>query len=278
MTPPSPPALPPDVLAAASTLVEAHGPSGLTMDALARALGLSRATLYRQVGSREAVLDALAATGQLSRERKDVRARIFEGAIAVFSRAGFEGATMDEIAQEAGVGTATVYRHFRDKETLVAAFIDSRALRRASREVSTSPTGELRVDLERLAEGILTGLRTEEAVMRLMLIEQLRGGPLLHRVRAMSPIRTQDLLIGLLRPHVEAGRLRPAEPPLLAQLFTGMVMSFGLFGPVMAGIPHPDPVATAQLIVQTFLEGAASPELRPSSPLPPLSSTQEEMP
>jgi AcrR family transcriptional regulator len=104
----------PDILAAAAQLVETHGPSGFTMDDLARAAGLSRATLYRQVGSREAVLDALQAAGSPVGDRKEVRDRIFEGARAVFGRAGFDGATIEAIAAEAGVGVATIYRHFRD--------------------------------------------------------------------------------------------------------------------------------------------------------------------
>ena len=55
----------PDLLAAAERLVRKRGLEALTMDSLAEAAGVSRATVYRQVGSREALLHKLA-------ERSDI--------------------------------------------------------------------------------------------------------------------------------------------------------------------------------------------------------------
>jgi TetR/AcrR family transcriptional regulator, mexJK operon transcriptional repressor len=42
----------------------------------------------------------------------------------IFLRRGFDAATVDEIAAEAGVSKATVYSNFHDKESLLAAMID----------------------------------------------------------------------------------------------------------------------------------------------------------
>lgn len=42
----------------------------------------------------------------------------------IFLKRGFEAATVDEIAAEAGVSKATVYSNFHDKESLLAAMID----------------------------------------------------------------------------------------------------------------------------------------------------------
>ncbi|WP_125154820.1 TetR/AcrR family transcriptional regulator [Clostridium rectalis] len=43
---------------------------------------------------------------------------IFEAAIKVFSIYGFDGATMDVVASEAGVAKGTLYYHFKSKEEL----------------------------------------------------------------------------------------------------------------------------------------------------------------
>lgn len=43
---------------------------------------------------------------------------IFESAIKVFSRNGYTGATMDEIASNAGVAKGTLYYHFKSKEEI----------------------------------------------------------------------------------------------------------------------------------------------------------------
>jgi TetR/AcrR family transcriptional regulator len=50
---------------------------------------------------------------------QSARARvIFNAAVDVFSTRGFDGATMDEIAQKANVAKGTIYYHFNSKEAL----------------------------------------------------------------------------------------------------------------------------------------------------------------
>lgn len=43
---------------------------------------------------------------------------IFISAITVFSKSGYDGATMDEIAANAGVAKGTLYYHFKSKEEI----------------------------------------------------------------------------------------------------------------------------------------------------------------
>jgi AcrR family transcriptional regulator len=50
------------------------------------------------------------------------RARILEAAKRVFAERGASGST-DEVAREAGVGVATVFRHFPTKQELLAALL-----------------------------------------------------------------------------------------------------------------------------------------------------------
>jgi AcrR family transcriptional regulator len=53
------------------------------------------------------------------------RERILAGAAAVFARRGLSG-TMDEIADEAGVGVGTVYRRFPLKDDLIEALFEQK--------------------------------------------------------------------------------------------------------------------------------------------------------
>ncbi|EKQ52432.1 MULTISPECIES: TetR/AcrR family transcriptional regulator [unclassified Clostridium] len=43
---------------------------------------------------------------------------IFESAIKIFSESGYRGATMDEIASNAGLAKGTLYYHFKSKEEI----------------------------------------------------------------------------------------------------------------------------------------------------------------
>ena len=57
-------------------------------------------------------------------ERELRRKRILEGALEVFHKKGLEGATMDEIANEAGFGKATLYYYFTSKEEVFCAILE----------------------------------------------------------------------------------------------------------------------------------------------------------
>lgn len=60
---------------------------------------------------------------QAERTRRS-RARILEAALELFSKYGFRGTSVREIADEAGVSTGSVYHQFPDKESLFHALLD----------------------------------------------------------------------------------------------------------------------------------------------------------
>lgn len=53
----------------------------------------------------------------------DKRTNILESAVRVFSEKGFDGASMDKIAEEAKVSKITIYKHFQNKELLFLAIV-----------------------------------------------------------------------------------------------------------------------------------------------------------
>lgn len=55
--------------------------------------------------------------------KEEVRAKILDAALAVFARDGFDRATMGSIAEQAGVGAASIYRYFASKDQLLNAVI-----------------------------------------------------------------------------------------------------------------------------------------------------------
>lgn len=52
------------------------------------------------------------------------RVAILAGAHRVFAREGFDGASMEGVAREAGVAKPTLYNHFRDKNSLYVAVVE----------------------------------------------------------------------------------------------------------------------------------------------------------
>lgn len=63
-------------------------------------------------------------TQNISRDKSKKRTSILNGAIDVFISMGYELASMDKIAETAGVSKRTVYNHFGSKENLFQAIVD----------------------------------------------------------------------------------------------------------------------------------------------------------
>jgi AcrR family transcriptional regulator len=59
-------------------------------------------------------------------QRALTRRRLLDGAEAVFARSGFHGASVEEIAREAGATTGALYSNFASKEDLFLALFEER--------------------------------------------------------------------------------------------------------------------------------------------------------
>jgi AcrR family transcriptional regulator len=64
-------------------------------------------------------------TDQSRRERKkdETRTRIVNVAMELFERQGFDGTTMEQIAEEADIAKGTLYNYFPVKEAIISAFM-----------------------------------------------------------------------------------------------------------------------------------------------------------
>jgi AcrR family transcriptional regulator len=62
--------------------------------------------------------------------KRELRERIIEAALEVIATHGYTGATMSTIAQQAGLGTASLYRYYPGKAELFAAAIPTELVER----------------------------------------------------------------------------------------------------------------------------------------------------
>jgi AcrR family transcriptional regulator len=70
------------------------------------------------------------------------RAAILAAALDVFSRRGYHAASIDEIAQAAGISKALIYEHFPSKRDLHASLLDAEVQVVFGRLVESAATGE----------------------------------------------------------------------------------------------------------------------------------------
>ncbi|MCB9744102.1 MAG: helix-turn-helix transcriptional regulator [Alphaproteobacteria bacterium] len=239
------------ILNAAEALLS-ESPEGAlpTVPALCARAEVSRASFYRRFGDKDGLLRALSEERGLSLEPPEgARQRALDAACEVFVAEGF-GASMERIAEVAGIGPATLYRHFGDKDGLLRAFVQERSPGPELDALRLAGGKDPRADLEQVAEILLRFFARNHGVLRLSL------SPEWARLRAAMNTRThstRDRLRALLAAHVEAGRLR-GDPELLMRSFVGLIVAHGAFGLITGG-PPPGPEAAAH-IADFFYEGA----------------------
>ena len=137
------------------------------------------------------------------------RAAILDAAVRMFTRHGFEGASMDQIATEAGVSKLTVYSHFGDKEALFGEAVRVVCASLMPDDLFVPDArAPLRAQLTGIARAFFAMITSDEALAthRMMMTP---GGD--ERVRQMfwhaGPERTQRAFAAFLEARAERGEL-----------------------------------------------------------------------
>ena len=244
------------ILQTARQLVEDSAVS-FTMDDLAAQTGLSRATIYRQMGGKKAILKRLAVEHGLDElNQPDIRSRILQAARTLFGQHGFVSPTMEQIAVEASVGVATIYRHFGDKPTLLKAFLQTYQPRFSIDQNESS--GDFETDLLQMVQTMIQFILQNKDMVRLSFSNAREWQAQLAELR---PFQERSLIrvANFLQNHIEAGNLCPIEPHQAATALLGMILSFCIIMPVYYQVPEPEPQETAVFITQLFLQGVQTP-------------------
>jgi AcrR family transcriptional regulator len=71
-----------------------------------------------------------------SARKADTRARLLQAAAQVYARHGLSGATLDEVAAEAGFTKGAVYAHFGSKENLLMALMEEHTAEQVSQQIA----------------------------------------------------------------------------------------------------------------------------------------------
>jgi AcrR family transcriptional regulator len=150
---------------------------------------------------------------------------VLERSVAIFNERGFDGTSMEDLAQHLGITKSAIYHHVPSKDALLGLALD-RAL---------SGLEQAAADV-RLIEGRAVD-RLESLVRRSVevLVDRLPYVTLLLRVHGNSEVERDALArrrkldrfaAGLVKEAVLAGDLRPdVDPAITARLLFGMVNS-----------------------------------------------------
>jgi AcrR family transcriptional regulator len=244
-------------------LIEERGYDAVTVDAMAAAAGVSKATFYRVFPAKEAVRQALRAAG-VAPERldaRDGREALLDAAMEAFAARGYAGATVDAIAQAAGMSKAGFYWHFDSKEAVFAAVIARYAPFAAVGRI-ISAGEQAGDDPHAVLTGILTAvvaaITPRFALFRTIMLEAFQNPAMGDAVARNVLGVVLPMVGGYLTRQMAAGRLRPMHPALAIQSLIGPLfihlLTREMFASQFAVAPPLESVIAHT--VTTFLDGA----------------------
>lgn len=180
------------------------------------------------------------AEGEVRKGRK--YDQVMEGALRVFLRDGYDGASVDDIAREAGVSKATLYAYFPDKNVLFRRICATECRRQTElAEAELDPSAPVEQQLTFVAERIAAFLMSDfgRNAFRLVTSEGGRFPDLAREFWANGPGLTQEKLAHHLKLLTDRGLLRVDDPNLAAEQFSQLCkahihdrMLFGMEGSI----------------------------------------------
>ncbi len=187
------------------------------------------------------------------------RGELLDAALRRIATQGFDGATVEAIAREAGVAKGTFYLYFDSKESLLAALIERHSLIPDLTRV-VDALGEMPPEqaIPLIARAGWRGLRERLTLLRLVLREiPLReDNARLFMERVILP--TNRLLERYLDGCVERGSIRALPTLVAGRAFFGMLVVFAITQEIFGGsdlVPMSDEEIT-ETVAGLFLHGA----------------------
>lgn len=184
--------------------------------------------------------------------------RLLSSALGLFSEKGYEGTSIREIIERAGVTRPVLYYYFENKEHLFRRLVESWFI-------------ELVEDMDRALTGV-EGLREQLETVVVNIFEHAERSPQVVRLifhtffapRHQAPKLDKDALwesrfsriVSIMRNGVDSGVFTGRDPDMLAMAFCGMMDMH-----IMVKINRPHTTlskALGQALVDLFIEGATS--------------------
>ena len=161
--------------------------------------------------------------------------RILNAATKEFSRAGFAGARVDEIAKIAGVNKATIYYHIGGKQALYAQVVHhlfGNAVEQFNRNITAAQSPE--DNLKAFIQTIASMVDRHPELAAIMLREQASGGKHFPEMVAQDLAQILGILTEILDEGVRSGIFRETVPFIVHMMIIGAIVLFKMSSPIRA--------------------------------------------
>ncbi|MEP2783148.1 MAG: TetR/AcrR family transcriptional regulator [Pseudoruegeria sp.] len=182
--------------------------------------------------------------------------QVLEGALTIFTRDGFDGASVDDIAKEAGVSKATLYSYFPDKRILFAEVARLECEQQAQHTIDLVDfSGDIRDSLTHVSWAMINFVTSEFGinVFRICVAESVRFPELGERFYASGPSIACGRISEFLECAVNDGKLQIDNIELAAYQLMELTKAY-IFPRILCGIQTEFSEDEKRLIVDSAVD------------------------
>jgi AcrR family transcriptional regulator len=154
---------------------------------------------------------------------------IFDSAMKIFSDCGYDGATMDDIALDAGVAKGTLYYHFKSKEEIFKFVIsEGMQLIKEDIEIETAKVQDP-IDKLKVLCNVQLSLVYQQSNFFKVVMSQLWGKEIRQLELRMSIKKYISIIENFIEVAKENGKIRDGETSFMAYTFFGALCSAAIY-------------------------------------------------
>jgi len=191
--------------------------------------------------------------------KHDRRQEILAAAMDLFAKKGFRGTTTRDLATQAEVNEAIIFRHFTNKEELYRAILEHKAGQNREAQIEEferlASSNDDEKFFQTLGNKFLERHENDSTFLRLLLFSALEG----HELSDMfvASMTARNPIANHIQKRIDEGTFRKMDPQLAARGFFGMFASFVLWQEIF-GLKKTQPYDRDQVVrtfVSIFLKG-----------------------
>lgn len=233
----------------------------MSMEAIARDLGMTRMTLYRKAGTRDQLVAALGEVGINAARLPDVHERVVSATVDLLRERPIGELTLDLMASRAHCSLPAIHARFGGRQGVLKAVIERHSplftvKEIVEREMGSDPV-DLRHDIFLLYATLFGKLSREWPVLRAFIAEVLRDpeSEVVTAFRDWYLPQARAVIVPLFERHMEHETMRRLPVPMVAQLLVAPMALHVASRDVLRnqlGFDLPDPEATIEIFTDMF--------------------------
>ncbi|MBY6200782.1 TetR family transcriptional regulator C-terminal domain-containing protein [Maritalea mobilis] len=196
-----------------------------------------------------------------TRIQKKNRSTILDAALEVFSRHGFRGATLDQIAGEAGLSKPNLLYYFPSKEAIFITLLSGLMETWLDPLRELDPSGEPIEELLAYVRRKLQLSRDFPRESRLFANEIVQGAPRMEHLLATDLKSLVDEKAGVIRGWIAEGQIADVDPHHLIFSVWALTQHYADFDVQVRAVlgPGHDPLAEAETFLDTLFRRLLAP-------------------